>query len=208
VFRVRIPSDAPPVAPFAAGSQDFLGPTEVTHPRSAVVARMHVTAIPARTEKRLTQRSQRLTANDVDLVKRIATAFARLRVGDISRVRLVGLDAAGPERRALVVNLLEDSRAVVGSDVAVLGLPLGDGFELVSAAGRGESVEIDVLDVVREDLAAPTVSLRIGDRVRFRGHGFIVRGISPMGAAHRRVHLEDTETAEQVEASLDDVQPE
>jgi hypothetical protein len=158
---------------------------------------MHVTAIPVRIETRLNRRSERLTANDVDLVKRVATALARLRLGDISRVRLVGLDSAAPERRTLVINLVDDYRAVLGTDVAVIGLPLGDGFELVSASGQGEMIEIDVLDVE---------SFQIGDRVRFRGRVFVVRGISPMSAAHRRVHLEDTDSGEQVEASLDDVQ--
>jgi len=180
------------------------------------------TAIPGRTEIPLNHRSERLTANDVDLVKRVATALARLRLGDVSRVRLVGLDSAAPERRTLVSNLVEDCRAVLGSDVAVLGLPFGDGFELVSASGQGEIVEIDVLDVESGDPAAPPsdasrpggtgepvarkVPLRIGDRVHFRGRVLVVRGISPMSAAHRRVHLEDTDSGEQIEASLDDVQ--
>jgi hypothetical protein len=82
---------------------------------------------------------------NVDLVKTAASGFARLRSGDISRLRLVGFGDADPERRLLVFNLVEDYRVVLGSAVVVLDLPLGEGFEFVCSSGRGQTVEIDVL---------------------------------------------------------------
>jgi hypothetical protein len=50
------------------------------------------------------------------------------------------------------------------------------------------------------------MNLDIGDRVSLRGRPYVVRGISPMSVAARRVHLEAADTGERVEASIDDVQ--
>lgn len=50
--------------------------------------------------------------------------------------------------------------------------------------------------------------LHIGDRVTLGGRVFFVRGISPMSAVPCRVHLEDAETGEEVEADADDLQAE
>lgn len=84
---------------------------------------------------------------NVDLVKATAFGLARLRSREISRLRLVGLSNADPERRSLVLNLVEDYRAVLGSGFVVLHLPFGEGFEFVSESGHGETVEIDILSV-------------------------------------------------------------
>lgn len=46
---------------------------------------------------------------------------------------------------------------------------------------------------------------RIGDRLVFRGRTFVVRGFSPMSLVPRRLQLEDVETHEWLEASVDDV---
>ena len=50
--------------------------------------------------------------------------------------------------------------------------------------------------------------LHIGERVTFRDRAYIVRGISPMGVTPCRVHLEDAETGEEVEADADDLEDE
>ena len=50
--------------------------------------------------------------------------------------------------------------------------------------------------------------LHIGDRVMLGGRVFLVRGISPMSIVPCRVHLEDAETGEEVEADADDLQAE
>ena len=50
--------------------------------------------------------------------------------------------------------------------------------------------------------------LHIGERVTFRDRAYIVRGISPMGVTPCRVHLEDPETGEEVEADADDLEDE
>lgn len=50
--------------------------------------------------------------------------------------------------------------------------------------------------------------LHIGDRVTLGGRVFFVRGVSPMSAVPCRVHLEDAETGEEVEADADDLQDE
>ena len=49
--------------------------------------------------------------------------------------------------------------------------------------------------------------IRVGDDVTYDGRVYRVRGISPMSASPRRVLLEDTETGENVEAPLDDLDP-
>lgn len=50
--------------------------------------------------------------------------------------------------------------------------------------------------------------LHIGDRVMLRDRAYIVRGVSPMSTTPCRVHLEDAETGEEVEADADDLQDE
>lgn len=99
---------------------------------------------PSAREARLSPQSEPLLGN-IELVKTTATELARLRRGDVSRVRLVGLADADPERRSLVLHLVDYYRAVLGSDIAVVSLPFGDGFELVDAFGQGEVVDIDIL---------------------------------------------------------------
>ena len=49
--------------------------------------------------------------------------------------------------------------------------------------------------------------IRVGDFVTYEGRVLRVRGISPMSASPRRVLLEDTDTGEQVEARVDDLEP-
>ena len=49
-------------------------------------------------------------------------------------------------------------------------------------------------------------NLHIGDCVTFRDRAYFVRGMSPMGAVLRRVQLEDEDTGEHIEPSVDDVQ--
>jgi hypothetical protein len=44
----------------------------------------------------------------------------------------------------------------------------------------------------------------IGDRVTFFGRAFYVRGFSPMSVAPT-IHLEDAETGEQLEVTVDEV---
>jgi hypothetical protein len=80
----------------------------------------------------------------VEFVKTVAIAFARLRRGDISGVRLVGLADADPERRTLAVELIEDHREILGPDVALVDLPFDEGFVLLRDHGNGAVVEIDV----------------------------------------------------------------
>jgi hypothetical protein len=82
---------------------------------------------------------------NLDLVKAAASEFALLRRGDTSRLRLVGLSDADPERRSLVFNLVEDYRRILGSAFVVLELPFGEGFEFVCVSGEGETVELDLL---------------------------------------------------------------
>jgi len=48
-------------------------------------------------------------------------------------------------------------------------------------------------------------NLHIGEYVTLRDRWFYVRGASPTAAADRRVQLEDAETGELVEASLDEI---
>ena len=50
--------------------------------------------------------------------------------------------------------------------------------------------------------------LHIGDRVTLGGRVFFVRGISPISVVPCRVHLEDAETGEEVEADADELQAE
>ena len=50
--------------------------------------------------------------------------------------------------------------------------------------------------------------LHIGDRVTLRERAYIVRGISPISVTPCRVHLEDSETGEEVETDADDLQDE
>jgi hypothetical protein len=50
--------------------------------------------------------------------------------------------------------------------------------------------------------------LHIGERVTFRDRAYIVCGISPMSAKPCRVHLEDAETGEEIEADADDLEDE
>jgi hypothetical protein len=49
-------------------------------------------------------------------------------------------------------------------------------------------------------------NLQIGEYVTLRDGWFFVRGVSPQGAAVR-VQLEDADTGEWVEASLDEIAP-
>jgi hypothetical protein len=64
---------------------------------------------------------------NVDLVKATAVGLSHLRRDDISRLRLSGLAYADSERRLLVLNLVEDYRAVLGSAFVMLELPFGEG---------------------------------------------------------------------------------
>jgi hypothetical protein len=50
--------------------------------------------------------------------------------------------------------------------------------------------------------------LHIGARVMLRDRVFFVRGISPMRVTPCRVHLEDVDTGEEVEADADDLEEE
>jgi hypothetical protein len=50
--------------------------------------------------------------------------------------------------------------------------------------------------------------LHIGERVTFRDRAYIVRGVSPMSAIPCRVHLEDAETGEEIEADTADLEDE
>jgi hypothetical protein len=45
--------------------------------------------------------------------------------------------------------------------------------------------------------------LHVGERVTFQDRVYIVRGISPLSAVPCRVHLEDVETGEEVQADAD-----
>jgi hypothetical protein len=47
--------------------------------------------------------------------------------------------------------------------------------------------------------------LQLGDRVRFGGREFIVRGLSPRTVVPGRVILEDRATGEQIEAAVDEI---
>ena len=64
---------------------------------------------------------------------------------------------------------------------------------------------------MRRGVGGETVVLRlmsdihVGDDVTFRGRAYVVRGLSPMSASPRRALLEDVETAENVEAHLDEL---
>lgn len=107
------------------------------HPR---LGRVRSTGAP------LSSRSEEFSA-DVEFVKTVAIAFARLRRGDISGVRLVGLANADPERRTLAVELIADHREVLGPDVALVDLPFGEGFVLLRNHGQGAVVEIDARDL-------------------------------------------------------------
>lgn len=50
-------------------------------------------------------------------------------------------------------------------------------------------------------------ALRIGDRVTLHGRVYVVRGVSPMSAAPRRVWLEEIDTHEHIETTLDEIEP-
>lgn len=50
--------------------------------------------------------------------------------------------------------------------------------------------------------------LHIGERVLLGDRVYVVRGLSPMSAEPYRVHLEDVETGEEIEADADDLQDE
>jgi hypothetical protein len=45
----------------------------------------------------------------------------------------------------------------------------------------------------------------IGDRVTFLDRAFYVRGLSPMSAPRRSIHLEDVETGERIQVWVDDL---
>jgi hypothetical protein len=45
----------------------------------------------------------------------------------------------------------------------------------------------------------------IGDRVTFLDRAFYVRGLSPMSAPCRSIHLEDVETGERIKVWVDDL---
>jgi hypothetical protein len=45
----------------------------------------------------------------------------------------------------------------------------------------------------------------IGDRVTFLGRGFLVRGVSPMSVLRRTLHLEDEQTGERVEVTVEEL---
>ena len=45
----------------------------------------------------------------------------------------------------------------------------------------------------------------VGGEITYRGRVYRIRGISPMGALERRVQLEDVETHEHIEATLDEL---
>jgi hypothetical protein len=44
----------------------------------------------------------------------------------------------------------------------------------------------------------------IGDQVTFFGRAYYVRGLSPMSAPRRSIHLEDAQTGKQLEIAVDD----
>jgi hypothetical protein len=50
--------------------------------------------------------------------------------------------------------------------------------------------------------------LHVGERATFQDRVYIVRGISPLSAVPCRVHLEDVETGEEVQADADQLQAE
>jgi len=54
--------------------------------------------------------------------------------------------------------------------------------------------------------SVPMDALGIGDRVTLDGRVYVVRGISPMSAALPRVWLEDIETHEHIETTLDGIE--
>jgi hypothetical protein len=47
--------------------------------------------------------------------------------------------------------------------------------------------------------------LRLGDRVRFRGSEFVVRGLSPRSVVPGRVILENPATGERIQVAVDDL---
>jgi hypothetical protein len=62
--------------------------------------------------------------------------------------------------------------------------------------------------LVTSSLAAASVTnIQLGEYVMVRDRWFCVRGVSPMGAPDRRVQLEDADTGELVEASVDEIAP-
>ena len=64
------------------------------------------------------------------------------------------------------------------------------------------------LRLVTSSLSAASVTdLHIGECVTLRDRWFYVRGVSPTGAANRRVQLEDVDTGERIEACLDEIAP-
>jgi len=85
--------------------------------------------------------------SDVNFVKLFAKSIDRLLRGEISRLRLVGFADANPERRALVLGLIEDHRHSLGSDTVTRALPTGD-FEIASATTAGQVIEINVATAV------------------------------------------------------------
>jgi hypothetical protein len=48
--------------------------------------------------------------------------------------------------------------------------------------------------------------LRLGDRVRFRGSEFVVRGLSPRSVVPGRVILENPVTSERIQVAVDEIQ--
>jgi len=56
-------------------------------------------------------------------------------------------------------------------------------------------------------MVARVVDLRIGDRVTLHGRMYVVRGVSPMSAVPRRVWLEDVDSHEHIETTVDRIEP-
>jgi hypothetical protein len=51
-----------------------------------------------------------------------------------------------------------------------------------------------------------SAAMRIGDRVIFEGHVFVLIGHDPMSVPERRAQLEDPETGERSEVAYDDLE--
>jgi hypothetical protein len=47
--------------------------------------------------------------------------------------------------------------------------------------------------------------LRLGDRVRFRGGQFVVRGLTPRAVVPGRVDIENLATGERIEVAIDEI---
>lgn len=50
------------------------------------------------------------------------------------------------------------------------------------------------------------MEFRLGERIKLRGHVFVLRGLAPMSAFPRWVQLEDAETGDVVEAWADELE--